>query len=264
MSILEVERLTKQFRGLTAVRNLSFAVEAGEIVGLIGPNGAGKSTCFNLISGLLRPTDGTFRFRGEEIVGLKPHQIARRGLVRTFQQSAAFMGLSVGDNIRTAGFLTVRPSVVGPIFGTARHRDDQRRIDEAVERVADVTNLTAYLDVPAANLSYGHLRRLGLAVALAAAPRCLLLDEPAAGLNSSESNELLAAIRTIAGEGTTVVIVEHDMKMIMSLCDRIVVLNHGEKIAEGTPDQVRRDPEVIRSYLGGAPSQSHDAKGEPC
>lgn len=250
MTLLEVQGLTRRFRGLTALDDVDFVVGRGEVVGLIGPNGAGKSTCFNVVTGFLKPNAGTITFDGNSIAGLAPHHVAALGLVRTFQHSTVFADLSVADNIRTAGHLHARASTLAALLHSRVFRREENELQGRVHRIAKRVGLFEELASRAGDLSYGHLRKLGIAIALATEPKCLMLDEPAAGLNGSETNELLRLIGGLRDEGMSVVIVEHDMKLIMEVCDRIVVLSHGRRIAQGTPGQVRRDPEVIRNYLG--------------
>lgn len=250
MTLLRVESLTKRFRGLTALDNVDFEVRRGEVVGLIGPNGAGKSTCFNVVTGFLEPSAGKVTFDGESIAGLAPHRVAALGLVRTFQHSTVFADLSVVDNVRTGAHLHARAPMLAALFRSRSYRREEGELLGRVHAIAGRVGLSEELDSRAGDLSYGHLRKLGIAIALATQPKCVMLDEPAAGLNGSETRDLLRLIRELRGEGISVVIVEHDMKLIMEVCDRIVVLSHGRRIAQGTPEQVRRDPEVIRNYLG--------------
>lgn len=250
MTLLRVQGLTKRFKGLLALDDVSFDVARGEIVGLVGPNGAGKSTCFHCATGFLRPTAGTVLFEGADVTGVPPHRLAALGLVRSFQHSTAFMDLTVHENLRTACYLRSHCGLVTSIWKGRRFRETQAEIDQQVQRLASTLSLDGVLDTRAADLSYGHLRRLGIGIALGAAPKCLMLDEPAAGLNATESGELMRLLREVRAEGIGVVIVEHDMKLIMNLCDRVVVLASGRKLAEGSPAAVRENPDVIRSYLG--------------
>ncbi len=250
MVVLRVERLTKRFGGLTALDEVSFEISNEEIVGLIGPNGAGKSTCFNLVAGFLAPSNGNVMFNGVSIGGMPSHKIASLGLVRTFQHSAVFSDLSVDENIRIASHTRGKVSLWSTVLCGRTFRDEEEGIRAHSHAIATRVGLGDLIGARASDLSYGHLRKLGIAIALAARPTCLMLDEPAAGLNGKESNELLCLIRSLRDEGMSVVVVEHDMKLIMDLCDKLVVLSHGKCIAVGTPSEVRRNPEVIKGYLG--------------
>jgi branched-chain amino acid transport system ATP-binding protein len=260
VTILEVRGLTKRFRGLTALEDVSFDVAKGEVVGLIGPNGAGKSTCFNVVSGFLRPSAGAIVFEGQRIDQLSPHQVAARGLVRTFQHSTVFGGLTVRENIRTAAYLHSKSMYFGAVLrGLAFQREEKVELD-CTTAIARRVGLLEKLESAASELSYGHLRKLGIAVALAARPKCLMLDEPAAGLNGNESNELLRLIDMLRSEGMAIIIVEHDMKLIMNLCDRVIVLSYGRCLAQGAPSDIRQDPQVIRSYLGTRRQSSTESR----
>lgn len=234
--LLRAERLTRRFGGLLAVSNFSFALHNGEILGLIGPNGAGKSTTFNMISGYFRPSSGKLFFRGEEITGLKVPAISRRGLVRTFQHGSLLKEMTVFDNILMGTLSTLRGN-------RARH--------ERVRETADLLGLGAMLDVVAGSLPHGHQRMLSIAIAFAPRPKLLCLDEPLTGLNLTEVGVALKAIRRIRDAfDTTVLLVDHNMRAVMQICDRIVVLNYGQLLAEGTPADIRNNPEVIKAYLG--------------
>jgi branched-chain amino acid transport system ATP-binding protein len=241
MSLLEVDRLSVSFGGLGALSSVSLAVEPGEIVGLIGPNGAGKTTLFNAITGFVRPSQGSICFNGEPIAGWPPHRICWKGIARTFQLVRILPELSVLDNIIVAGS-----------FGRRGH-DGRRAMtrDEAVGHLGRV-GLGGKASVPAHALPLADRKRVEIARALATAPKLLLLDEVLSGLPGAEALELMELIRTVRGEGVTVVMIEHIMKAIMSLSDRVVVLHHGEKIAEGRPDEVSASPKVIAAYLGSS------------
>jgi branched-chain amino acid transport system ATP-binding protein len=254
--LLEVEELTVQFGGLTAVDAVSFAVDEGEIVGLIGPNGAGKTTCFSLITGFLPPTGGRVRFRGRTLTGLPPYEIARAGVVRTFQKTSLFPRLTVHENVMIGQQARLTPRVWAALARTAAQRRELVAIRERANEVLELVAMTAVRDVEARALSYGEQRHLAIAIALASRPVLLLLDEPAAGLTPAESRRLMDLIDQIRRSGITVLLVEHDMKVVMGICERIVVLDHGQKIAEGAPREIRQHPDVIRVYLGDATARA--------
>jgi branched-chain amino acid transport system ATP-binding protein len=247
MKLLEARDLSKRFGGLAAVSNLNLTVETGEIVGLIGPNGAGKTTCFNLLSGFLSPTSGVIVFAGEDITGLPPHDIAARGLVRTFQHTTVFQELSVLENVVLGLHLHCRMGPRQLLFGRRAFPADELALSR---EVLGFTGLAADANQLARNLPHGHQRVLGIAMALAARPRLLLLDEPVTGMNLEESAQVMSLVKTIRDRGTSILLVEHNMKAAMGTCERIIVLNFGHTLAEGSPAAVGSNPEVIRAYLG--------------
>ncbi|MBU4611120.1 ABC transporter ATP-binding protein [Achromobacter sp. GG226] len=247
---LSLRDVTMRIAGLVALNDVTLDVQPGQVVSLIGPNGAGKTTAFNVISGYMRPTAGSVTLFGEEIVGRAPHEIAARGLVRSFQRTSVFGQSTVFDNLLTAYHLQGRVGLVRSLLRLPAFLREEARLRAQVQTMLDFLGLAPRAHELAANLAYGEQRLLGVGIALAAQPRLLLLDEPAAGLNPSETDAFKAMIRRISEQGITVLLVEHDMHMVMSISDDIVVLNQGQRIAAGPPAVIQQHPEVIRAYLG--------------
>ncbi len=251
MALLEITALTKHFGGLAAVNSFDFSVKEREIFGLIGPNGAGKTTVFNLINGVFPPTSGSIYFRGEDITGFRPDQVAMKGLARTFQATTLFSLFPSLANVVMGAHLHAGMNLFGTLFNTRRSRRKEKEVLDRVMEIINLLELGDWADVPAQDLPHGHQRALGIAIALATGPKMLMLDEPVTGMNPEETTHMMGLIRKIRDErGLTIVLVEHDMQAVMGLCDRITVLSFGQKLAEGTPEEIQNNKNVIEAYLG--------------
>jgi branched-chain amino acid transport system ATP-binding protein len=251
MALLEVEALTKSFGGVTAIADLSFDVPPGQVYSVIGPNGAGKTTLFNMLSGIYRPDEGSIRFMDQGVVGRQPHQVAELGVSRTFQNLQMFFNMSVLDNVMVGCHLRTRTGLFSAALRLPRIRREEKLSRQWAREALAICHLDRFIGQEAGSLPYGVLKRLEIARALAVQPKLLLMDEPAAGLNDTETLEMRKLIRRICESGITVLLVEHNMGLVMQVSDRILVLDYGSRLAEGTPVEIQNDRRVIEAYLGG-------------
>jgi len=250
MNILELVSLRKEFGGLVATDDVNLGIEEGEIRGLIGPNGSGKTTLFNLITGFIRPTRGKVIWQGHDITGQSPDTIAKKGLVRSFQLTTVFKEVTALQNVITARHLHNKANILGQIFGRTNAREKEKAVEEKAISLLETMGIGDVKDEIAGELPHGYQRALGITITLATEPKLLLLDEPVTGMNSIETRDMMERIKMLRDIGITILLVEHDMKAVMTTCEKITVMNFGEKIAEGSPEEVSKNREVIKAYLG--------------